>query len=380
MRTFTYPLALSLGVGCLTAADLASNVPGSREDDWFSWLVYAVSFAGLLAHRVRPGVSAAVTGAGCVAWTLHGHLGELLNLPAMVALYFVALGGDRRRTVRVAVFAALVAGAAAVISGQEAGRPVPSPVLEMAVPLVPLLLGEVVRGRRELARHALVEREREAERRVRAERMRIARELHDIVAHTVSAMTVHAGVALEALDRRPEVARTALRQVRESGREAVAELRATVRVLREADAAVPVDPAPGLDQLSELVERLSGGGLRVTLRRSGAGGALPPMVGLAAYRIVQEALTNVVKHSAARHAAVSVVDKEDGRLTVEVLDEGPSRPGAAGPPGFGLLGMRERAAAVGGTLDHGPHPAGGFRVRASLPTAERARVAEEVTP
>ncbi|WP_243745158.1 histidine kinase dimerization/phosphoacceptor domain-containing protein, partial [Streptomyces hainanensis] len=270
MRTHLLSLALTFGVGCLTAADLASNVPGTREDDWFSWLVYAVSMVGLLAHRVRPMTSAAVAGAGCVVWTLHGHIGELLNLPAMVALYHVALAGDRRRSLWVGALAALLAGGAAVAAGQEEGSAVPSPVLEMVVPLVPLLLGEAVRGRRELVRHALAEREREAERRVREERMRIARELHDIVAHTVSAMTVHAGVALEALDRRPEVARTALRQVRESGREAVAELRATVTVLREAGPAAPVGPAPGLDQLPELVERLAGGALRVTLRRAGA--------------------------------------------------------------------------------------------------------------
>ncbi|TDC62679.1 ATP-binding protein, partial [Streptomyces hainanensis] len=119
---------------------------------------------------------------------------------------------------------------------------------------------------------------------------------------------------------------------------------------------------------------------RVTLRRAGAGGPVPPMVELAAYRIVQEALTNVVKHSAARHAAVSVVAGADGRLTVEVVDEGPRRaaPPGAGRPGFGLLGMRERAAAVGGTLSHGPQPAGGFRVLASLPTDERVPVAEVV--
>ncbi|MDT0341815.1 sensor histidine kinase [Streptomyces litchfieldiae] len=355
-------LLLTVAIGGVTAADLASNVPGSREDDWLSWAVLAVSAAGLLAHRRAPLVSAAVTGAGCLTWTLMGHIGELLNLPAMVSLYWVAVRGDRRRTLRIAVLASLLAGAAAVISGQEEGRPVPSPVLEMAIPLVPLLLGEVVRGRQELARRAEREHRRETARRVREERVRIARELHDIVAHTVSAMTVQAGVALDALDKRPDLARTALRQVRASGREAVRELRTTVTILREDGTDAPVAPAPRLDQLPELIDRTP---LAVTLHHTSEG-PVPPVVELAAYRIVQEALTNVVKHSVSRHAAVSVRPGA-GRLLVEVTNDGPARPRPG--TGFGLLGMRERAAAVGGTLEYGTLPAGGFRVTASLPTA-----------
>ncbi|MEV8114784.1 histidine kinase [Streptomyces xiamenensis] len=384
-------VALSVAVGCVTTADLAADVPGSGESDWFSWLMLALSVAGLLAHRVLPLFSAVVTGAGSLAWTLYGHIGELLNLPFMVSLYFVAVSGHRGRTVRVAVAAALLSGAAAVLAGREAGNAVPSPVLELAVPLVPLLLGEAVRGRRELtahyaerARHAEREREREADRRVREERVRIARELHDIVAHSVSAMTVQAAVALDALDHRPEVARGALRQVRASGREAVRELSATVAVLREdgpgggpgADGGPPpTAPTPRLSQLEELIARMSGDRLRVTLRDgSGAGAALPTVVELAAYRIVQEALTNVVKHSAARTAGVWIHRSGEGGagpLTVEVVDEGPpaaggSRVGEA-VGGFGLLGMRERAATVGGTIACGPTPDGGFRVRAVLP-------------
>ncbi|RKN10094.1 sensor histidine kinase [Streptomyces radicis] len=357
-------LLLTLAVGALTAADLASNVSGSREDDWLSWTVYAVSVLALLGHRRRPLPAAVVAGAGSLTWTLVGHIGELLNLPAMVCLYFVAERGDRRRTLRVAVIAALLSGAAAVVAGQEEGRPVPSPVLEMAIPLVPLLLGEVVRGRHELARRADEERERETARLVREERVRIARELHDIVAHTVTAMTVQAGLALDAFDTRPELARTALAQVRASGREAVRELRTTVTILRD-EGGEPAAPAPRLAQLPELVGRVP---LRVTLHApaEGDGPGVPPVVELAAYRIVQEALTNVVKHSGARHAAVSV-RAVDGGLLVEVTDEGPAAPSPG--TGFGLLGMRERAAAVGGTLEYGALPGGGFRVRALLPVA-----------
>ncbi|WP_307815669.1 histidine kinase [Streptomyces sp. 7-21] len=382
MRTIA-DAVLVAAVGCLTAADLASSMTGSRDDDWFSWLVFAGSLAGLLAWRRLPLAAAVVTGAGIAAWTLYGHIGELLNLPVMVALYGVAVSGERRRTLVTGAVAAAASGVVAVLSGQEEGRPFPSPVLEMIWPLVPLLLGEVVRGRRELtasyaerALRAEREREREAERRVRAERMRIARELHDIIAHTVSAMTVQAGVALEAMERRPDLARDAMRQVRASGREAVRELRATLEVLRDVPgggAPGAGGPAPGLAQLPGLVARAGGERLRVTLAGPLPDPArVPPGTGLAAYRIVQEALTNVVKHSRAREAVVSLAEA-DGTLVAEVVDGGPARAAGAPPAGdgggFGLIGMRERAAAVGGTLACGPEPGGGFRVRAELPLA-----------
>ncbi|WP_226961812.1 MULTISPECIES: sensor histidine kinase [Streptomyces] len=371
-------LALSVAVCCVTAVDLASNVPGSREDDWLSWALLGLTVFGLCWHRRRPLFAVVVTGVGSLGWTLVGHLGELLNLPWMVALYFLATSGDRRRTLWAGCVAALASGVVAVLAGREEGRPMPSPVLEMAIPLVPLLLGEVVRGRRELtayyaerAHRAEQEREREAARRVREERIRIARELHDIVAHTVSAMTVQAGVALDALDRRPELSRAALRQVRESGREAVRELRTTLSVLRD-DEAAPVTPAPRLAQLPELVARFPADRPRIALR----GGELlageprlPPVVELAAYRIVQEALTNVVRHSEGRHATVAIGLDARRRLVVEVVNEGPTRAGSGGA-GLGLVGMRERATAIGGTLDAGPLPGGGFRVRATLPTAD----------
>ncbi|SOD63141.1 Signal transduction histidine kinase [Streptomyces zhaozhouensis] len=371
-------LALSAAIGCLTAADLASNVPGSREDDALSWLLLGVAVVGLCWQRRRPLLAVVVTGVGSLGWTLLGHLGELLNLPWMVALYFLACSSERRRTVVIGVLAAAASGIVSVLAGQEEGRSMPSPVLEMAIPLVPLLLGEVVRGRRELtasyaerARRAEQEREREAARRVREERMRIAREMHDIVAHTVSAMTVQAGVALDALDRRPELSRSALRQVRDSGREAIRELRTTLSVLRD-DESTPVAPAPRLAQLPELIARFPGDRPRITLRGAElltGGRPLPPVVELTAYRIVQEALTNVVRHSRADHATVALSLDAEGPLVVEVVDDGPARAEHTGA-GLGLVGMRERATAITGTLSAGPLPDGGFRVHARLPLDE----------
>ena len=362
-------------VAWFTGLDAWSNDPEYRQADWFTWLLLAVSLLALVWRRRWPVAVAVVTGAACAGWALYGHIGELLNLPVIVALYSVAVRGDRRRTVRTGLIASLTSGAVALRVGNDVVNPQGLAVLEMLWPLVPLLLGEVVRTRRQLqdeyaarAARAEEDREREAARRVHEERVRIARELHDVVAHTVTAMTVQAGVALDAFDVRPEVARAAMRQVREAGKEAVRELRATLTVLR-APEDDPVEPAPGLERLAELIDRFAGGDVEITIRREGEPDGVPSVVGLAVYRIVQEALTNVVKHSGARHATASVV-RRDGRLTVEVVDDGPPSTSQSPPPtggGFGLVGMRERAAAAGGTIDYGPVPGGGFRVRAELP-------------
>ncbi|MFE4609723.1 sensor histidine kinase [Streptomyces niveus] len=187
--------------------------------------------------------------------------------------------------------------------------------------------------------------------------------LHDIVAHPVTAMTVQAGVALDALDTRPEISRKAMRQVRDSGREAVRELRATTsRPPR----------CPGSRDCGNW-SSFEGGDVELVMRREGEFDGLSPMVELAVHRIVQEALTNVVRHSGARRAAVSLV-RHDDRLTVEIANDGAA--GGAGElplgrGGFGLIGMRERAAAAGGGVEYGPVPGGGFLVRAWLP-AERS--------
>ncbi|GAA2070245.1 hypothetical protein GCM10009801_20840 [Streptomyces albiaxialis] len=372
-------------VGVLTASDAAVNDPGYRQADRFTWLLLAVSLLALAARRAWPVAAAAVTGAACAGWALYGHIGELLNLPFIVALYTVAVGGSRWRTLVTGLAASLGSGAVAFAVGQDVANPQGLPVLEMLWPLVPLLLGTVVRTRRLLlheyaarAARAEEEREREAERRVHAERVRIARELHDIVAHTVAAMTVQAGVALDALDVKPEVSRRAMRQVRESGKEAVRELRSTVTVLRgsgsgsygeggDGSEGEPRGAAPGLGELPALVGRFTGSGIAVTLTREGPEEGLSPVTGLTAYRIVQEALTNVVRHSGARHAEVSTARSGDA-LTVEVVDDGDGPPaGPALPGGFGLVGIRERAAAAGGSVAHGPAPGGGFRVSARLP-------------
>jgi signal transduction histidine kinase len=375
----TIDVAVVAVVGFLATADAAWNEAGTRQADWLTFALVVVSVVPLIVRRRFPLTVSLVCGAALTGWYVLGHHGELLNLPTMVALYTVAVQGGRRRTVTVGLLASAWSGILGFTSDTPYGARGGSPVLEMVWPWVPLLLGEVVRGRRELldeyaarATRAEADRDREARRRVDEERLRIARELHDIVAHTVAAMNVQAGLAADAFDVQSDVARGALKQVRESGRAALGELDATVALLRDGRTASPTTtPLPTLDRLAELVNRTAGAGVDVTLRRDTGDRPMPAVVELTAYRIVQEALTNVIRHADARHAAVSVIRDGDA-LVVEIADDGsvdvagPASPtGPAG--GFGLVGMEERAAVVGGHVEHGPRPGGGFAVRAVLP-------------
>jgi signal transduction histidine kinase len=356
-----------------TTMDAWFNVPGSRQADVLTYLLVVVSIVPLLFRRRWPEGVAVICGLALTGWYLLGHHGEALNLPTIVALYTVAVQGDRRRS--------LIAGAVAVTWSAgvalAVAEPANAPVLEMAWPVVALLIGENVRNRRELlaeyaarAELAEAEREREGLRRVEEERLRIAREFHDVIAHTVTAMNVQTKVAIDAFDERPEVARQALHQARASGRDALQELRATVEVLRDESAKNSTKPAPHTGQLQELVEITRNADLNVTLELETGNRDLPSVVELATYRIVQEALTNVVRHARARNAKVSVVRAADC-LVVDVVDDGTtsngSAPAADGGAGYGLTGMAERAAAIGGHLEHGPVVGGGFRVHAELP-------------
>jgi signal transduction histidine kinase len=201
-----------------------------------------------------------------------------------------------------------------------------------------------------------------------AERLRIARDLHDVVAHHVSVMGVQAGAARRALDRDQELARDALRTVEQTARTAIGELRGLLGVLRAEDAEPPAEThgvSPGLDQLDELVATARAAGLDVSHGVYGEPRPVPHGVALSAYRVVQEALTNVVKHAGARQAEVRVRYLETA-LEVEVTDDGRGRT-AVPAGGFGLLGMRERVAVHGGELEAGPRRDAGYRVRASLP-------------
>ncbi|MFJ7087191.1 sensor histidine kinase [Streptomyces griseus] len=223
---------------------------------------------------------------------------------------------------------------------------------------------ELLRVRREQWAAARAEREAAERRRADEERLRMARELHDVLAHSISVINVQAGVGLALLDSDPEQARTALTTIKGASKEALDEVRQVLANLRTPGDA-PTAPAPGLDRLPELVDQAAAAGLTVTVESEGDPAAVPPGAGLAAFRIVQEALTNVVRHSGSRTALVHIAHGS-GRVRLRIDDAGPATGDDAGGSGNGLVGMRERAAALGGTIEAGPRPDGGFRVRAEL--------------
>jgi signal transduction histidine kinase len=231
-----------------------------------------------------------------------------------------------------------------------------------------LVLGagaELLRSRLERRAEEAAAQAEQARRRASDERLRIAQELHDVLAHNISLINVQAGVALHLLDERPEQARPALRAIRDASKDALGELRSVLDILRVGEA--PRAPTAGLADLDALVERTRGTGLTVEV--SGADGldGLPAGVDLAAFRIVQEALTNVVRHSGATRANVRL-SRSPGSLVVEVDDNGHGPAGTGvDNGGRGLSGMQERARALGGSLEAGPRPGRGFRVHARLP-------------
>lgn len=234
-------------------------------------------------------------------------------------------------------------------------------------------LAELARSRREQWARERAERAQAARRRADEERLRIARELHDVLAHSLSVINVQAGVGLALLDADPEQARTALTTIKSASKEALGEVRQVLDSLRTPGDA-PRTPAPGLDRLPELVEQAARAGLTVEV--AGEPPRLSPGTDLAAFRIVQEALTNVVRHSGSRHARVRI-DEERGTLRLRIDDDGPATGADAGGGGNGLAGMRERAAALGGTIEAGPRADGGFRVLAVLPVKATAEGGED---
>jgi signal transduction histidine kinase len=259
------------------------------------------------------------------------------------------------------------------------GRPtVPQAAGLAAWLLVLLAAAEVMRSRRERSAAMRRSRHQEGLRKAEEERLRIARELHDVLAHNISLINVQSGVALHLLDERPEQARTALTVINEASAEALREMRSVLGALRRVDEQVPRRPAASLERLPELVSRSANAGLEVAVQIDGQPRPLPSEVDLAAYRIVQESLTNVSRHAGAVQATVSV-HYGDRELGLEVDDDGcarmPGENGVAAKPdqrpspgsGNGIIGMRERATALGGDLEAGPRPGGGFRVHARIP-------------
>jgi signal transduction histidine kinase len=288
----------------------------------------------------------------------------------MLQLYTVALLGDRQRSIVVGAMTAIVVMVAVVLLDGTFNVA----AMALRIPLVFISLGggELVRSRqtlrtiaREREEHAAHEREEEARRRLSEERLRIARELHDTLAHSLVAMNVRAGVALDLRDAQDPY--SALTDVKQASAAALRDLRATLSLLRSHDDAAPTAPMDGLEALTGLVEHARSAGLQAEFELDMNGVAVPTAIAGTAFRIVQESLTNILRHASASTARICVRARQDS-LDIEVTDDGNGNPANAKvTPGLGLRGMAERATAVGGQLDTGPCQQGGWRVSATLP-------------
>jgi signal transduction histidine kinase len=325
-------------------------------------LAFAVASAALYWRRRAPLV---VLGVAVAAWatTLGSGYADLGGV-TIIALYSAGryAAGDRWAHAGVAAAIAVI-----VIDGLTDPAPWGEAVFGGVVLFLAWYVGRRLRLRNERAVQVLREQAAEARRIVIEERARIARELHDVVAHRVSLMTVQAGAAKAVAAEDPEGARRAMAAVEEAGRQALDELRHLLGVLRPETDLDGLGPQPGLADLPRLVEQIRGAGVDVSLATDGVSTELPARVDLFAYRIVQEALTNVLKHAGpGAHTEVRLGTDRSG-IVIEVLDDGQGAsvlPGA----GHGIVGMRERALLLGGTLDARPRLGGGFRVVAHLPT------------
>jgi len=297
----------------------------------------------------------------------------------MVVVFTVGLHGHRARALVVgALMAPVVAAGVLVTSHQLGGDSVAETVAYLALVLGALVAGDAVRARQELVRVLAAEAEREraalAQHRFDEQRLRYAHELHDVVGHALVAINVRAAAAAHLARREQgDAPVTALEEIASTSAEALGELRIALKALRSGESdGVPLRPAgAGLADLDDLIAGVKGAGLTVELDVAAATEAVPPAVGHAGYRIVQEGLTNVLRHSTARHARVRIA-QDEGALVVEVLDHGPASTGTGGG-GHGLLGMRERAAALGGSCEAGRVPGGGWRVRARIPIDQEDR-------
>lgn len=335
----------------------------------------AVMCAPLVVRRRYPIPVFVVIAATAAAQYLVGTSVQGFDLAILVALYTVAAHCSPRDT----VFAGIVVEVGIIMSALPwTDKPARALVGPTVVAAAAVALGANLRVRRayltELEeRAARLERERDqqAQLAASAERARIARELHDIVAHHVSVMVAQADGAGFAIDRDTAKARRAMEVVAETGREALAEMRRLLGVLRTAPDSEATAPQPGVDQLAELVEKVRHAGLPVELAVDGTPPLMPAGLELAAYRVVQEALTNTIKHGGPHTSTrVEVAYRPDG-IIIRVVDAGPPAPGAAtngdAGPGQGILGMRERAAVYGGEIRAGSRPEGGYEVLASFP-------------
>jgi signal transduction histidine kinase len=365
------PLLVPIAVLILQVVGTTFAAENQPERDSLDVLGYLLLVAGPLALMARdrdPVISlAAIVGVTLTYLVLEYPFGPVVLGP-IVALFVAVNSGHRL---------AAWLGAGAIYFGHFGAMLVFD--LQETVTLGALLgvgawllliiaASEIVRAKRQSMIEAHRVREEEARTRESEERLRIARELHDVLAHHISLINVQAGVGLHLMERKPEQARTALEAIETASRDALSELRSVLNILQRSDESAPRAPSPSLSRLESLRSQAKAGGLDVETTIEGTPHVLPAPIDAAAYRIIQESLTNVVRHAGAAHAWVTIRYAGD-ELGIEIKDDGKKHPSAPAETagGRGLVGMRERVQALGGHFEAGALPQQGFRVSAVIP-------------
>ncbi|WP_235454077.1 sensor histidine kinase [Streptomyces olivochromogenes] len=365
-----YPLAMVLLLGGAPRASGAVQSVGA--------LLAASLLAGLLRRMPLLALTMTLLGASAVVViplrdtrvSLAGaYQGEFLSFLAVDLVLGFIVATRTRRASTGAVVVSLTAQLLLIGGFAHGDNLTVNSVITLLATAACCMVGLLIRERRE---HTLALRAQEVAKAVTAERLEIARELHDMIAHSVGIIAIQAGVGNRVIQTQPAEAREALRVIEETSRETLSSLRRTLVALRQAEPEpaasgnATLAPAPGLTDIERLAAATADAGVRVDVRFSGERRPLPADIELCAYRIVQEALTNVVRHAGTGHCRVTV-DHRDEELSVEVVDDGRGVTENGSAHGFGLVGMRERVDLLHGHLSAGPRPGGGFRVVARLP-------------
>ncbi|MEU3220243.1 histidine kinase [Streptomyces sp. NPDC006971] len=363
--------ALACAIGLAVAlGSMRSLFPQHRLEPWGAttagWVLIAAACGALYFRRRRPVAAAAVCAAATGAYYLVSSYDGPLMIAPVVALYAVAAAGRIRAAVALAVLIVIGVGAGTLAGNKEINGIALFMLTGWLVGMV--ALGSMQHGRRAYA-------EEEARLRATEERLRIAREVHDVVGHNISMINVQAGAALHRLKKTAptdDIAVAAFEEIKAGSKETLRELRATLGVLRQVDEAAPTAPPPGAARLPELADSARRAGLGIGLTTHGKPRALPAEVDLAVYRIVQESLTNVTRHARGATAVEIELTYARRELTVSVVDDGHGgATGFADGTGSGLHGLRERTRLLGGRFDAGPRRSGGFSVEATLPYENR---------
>lgn len=362
--------ALALIILTLNLILLAQRHAGQGAATVSGVLLCIAAAVGMVFRRKAPLVALGITTVAGVAYAATQQAKSPIGLFMACAAYTVVLRTDRRTRASsiITVLAVTLVGAAVFTNGELLAN-----LFNGLVVLFGAAIGEATRFRRaylqeleERAIRAEQSRDEEAQRRVIEERLRIAHELHDVIAHHIALMNVQSGVAAHVLRTEPDEAERALALVRSGGRTVLRELTVLLGVLRRSGSPLPTTPTPSLHELGALVESFTAAGVEVDWEAPDSIGELPDVIELTAYRIVQESLTNVLKHAPGATARVRLT-RRPGSFVVDVTDTGPTSQVTQTGTGHGLIGMRERVAAVGGDLSTGPEPASGFGVHAVLP-------------